>query len=302
MSCIISPRLESITPTSYSRIQISQCYDEIFVTLAEYTDQYVDYLQGKAGSGQSFLRMWSFDRYVTGEPDDMIELCRVINVLLPSAANSMLKAFELKPSVDASGPENSSAVNKTTDDDPKMLNQSNEMQLLEELPSPPESAPQRPKQPAKPLQQRSQQQPQLKLRRRSQTLADPSSTVQARHDVQPQAKPLGWKQHKDPHASSPKRRPVQLQKASSVASRTCATVQLYGGLDLPPYSHLFSPELPDQKITALSDAARLRKSRFVPQMPHSVSCLPLRRSETLVARLGAAKSPKLRPVPSTRVC
>lgn len=77
----------------YSRVLISQDRDEIFITLAEYKDQYLDYLRGKPATDEAFLRMWLFGPYRIKSAHHMESFGSEISELLSYVEASALNAF-----------------------------------------------------------------------------------------------------------------------------------------------------------------------------------------------------------------
>lgn len=84
----------------YSRILISQDRDQIFITLAQYKGDYLDYLQGKPATSEAFLRMFLFGPYNTFVPHHMESFGNEISELLTYAGASAVEAFERRSEVE----------------------------------------------------------------------------------------------------------------------------------------------------------------------------------------------------------
>ena len=78
----------------YSRTLISQDRDQIFITLAQYKGEYLDYLQGKPATNEAFLRMLLFGPYNTFVPHHMESFGNEISELLAYGGASALEIFE----------------------------------------------------------------------------------------------------------------------------------------------------------------------------------------------------------------
>ncbi|ERF73709.1 hypothetical protein EPUS_00963 [Endocarpon pusillum Z07020] len=71
--------------------------DEIFITLAENKNQYLDYLHGKPATDEAFLRMWLFGPYRIKSADHMENFGSEISELLSYAEASALDAIGRTP-------------------------------------------------------------------------------------------------------------------------------------------------------------------------------------------------------------
>ncbi|KAF2969049.1 hypothetical protein GQX73_g4471 [Xylaria multiplex] len=55
----------------YSRVLISQDYEEIYIIIAKFDRDYVDYIRGKPFEKTSFLKMQAYGPFITGDYDQM---------------------------------------------------------------------------------------------------------------------------------------------------------------------------------------------------------------------------------------
>lgn len=89
--------VEIVNAEINSRVLVSQDRDEIFITLAQYHRDYVNYLQGKQATKGSFLKMWLFGPYKINQPLQMRILGTQISELLNYVGKAALEAFEQTP-------------------------------------------------------------------------------------------------------------------------------------------------------------------------------------------------------------
>ena len=82
-----------IDTKNYSRVQICQDREEMFITLARYTSRYVDYLRGESATEDAFLEMLQFGPYEIKDPGHMSAFGSQISVLLDYARDFALKPF-----------------------------------------------------------------------------------------------------------------------------------------------------------------------------------------------------------------
>jgi hypothetical protein len=77
-----------------SRVLISQGWHEIYITLAQYQSEYLEYPQGKPATKEAFLHMWLFGPYRTNIPEEMRDFGSQITELLTYASKSALETFK----------------------------------------------------------------------------------------------------------------------------------------------------------------------------------------------------------------
>jgi hypothetical protein len=85
---------ETLDTKNCSRVLVSQGCHQIYITIAQYTSQYLDYLQGGSATREAILRMFLFGPYHINFPEEMRAFGSQITELLTYATKSTVETFE----------------------------------------------------------------------------------------------------------------------------------------------------------------------------------------------------------------